>query len=247
MYINDVNNKIPDDKILIVPHSLEEKTYQDEIVFPLKGNAKRDWFTSHFYYCLPLTIGNQYGFGIKSLRNFDVTWEGGESYADIKFLDENNSNKQFIDNHFGSGIVTIQNRFAIKTPVGVNTYTMQPPNHFIPGIQAMTGVIETDQIRRDFTFNLKITIPNFKVSIREGDLIAAFLPIPRHFVDKFSIGNAEDFFSTDIIKNEIEESAALGRERVGEDTLKNHMAGRRYFNGVHTDGSTYPDHQKRLG
>ena len=53
------------------------------------------------------------------------------------------------------GVVTIQNRFTFRTPPDVNLMTINPPNYWIDGIQHMTGVIETDNLRRDFTFNLK--------------------------------------------------------------------------------------------
>ena len=137
---------------------------------------------------MPLTVGNQYGFVINSLRDFEVSWDGTDSDAIINFLNNDNQEKQIIKNGFGKGIVTIQNLFALKTPIGINIMTIQPPNLFIPGCSAMTGVIETDQIRRDFTFNFKITIPNQKITIKKGDPVGAFIPIPRYFVEKFEIG-----------------------------------------------------------
>ena len=46
--------------------------------------------------------------------------------------------------------------------------------------------------------------------------------------------------------NDINESSNLSTERNTVDKEKNHMSGRRYFSGTHTDGSTYLDHQKRV-
>ena len=37
----------------------------DDIIVDFNRKIKRDWFNDHAYYCLPLTIANQYGFGIK--------------------------------------------------------------------------------------------------------------------------------------------------------------------------------------
>ena len=75
-YINDPGYEVPENKILLVPHlgSLEEENvpaYLD-IVKSLKGEIKRDWFSNYFYYCLPLSIGNQYGFTIHSNFDFDA-------------------------------------------------------------------------------------------------------------------------------------------------------------------------------
>lgn len=245
-YINDKGNEVPENTIVIVPHSLDGHGSYKEVLLDLKGNPRREWFNSHFYYCLPLTIGNQYGYVIKSLRDFTATWDGSNNDAQINFLNNDNEDLQVIKNGFGQGIITIQNRFAFKTPPGINLMTIQPPNWFIPGTAAMTGVIETDQIRRDFTFNLKITVPNIEVSIKKGDAIGAFIPIPRNFVDGFNVKLISDVFNKDEHILELNELVSLGQERQTVDLEKPHQSGRRYFNGLHTDGTRYPDHQKRV-
>jgi len=245
-YLNDPLYEVPENTIVVVPHVLQNDGFYKEVIEPLRGNPKRDWFTPHFYYCLPLTIGNQYGFVIKSLIDFDAIWDGTENNPEISFIDNSNSNKQIIQTGFGSGIITIQNRFALKTPIGVNLMTIQPPNMFIPGCISMTGVIETDNIRRDFTFNLKITVPNLNISVRKGDPLGAFLPIPRNFVEKFNTKFIQDIFPINIHENEIEESQALSLERNSIDKNKSHQSGRRYFSGTHTSGEKYTNHQKNM-
>jgi hypothetical protein len=245
-YLNNPGYEVPDNTILVVPHSLEDDGFYKEVIRPLKGEAKREWFGPHFYYCLPLSIGNQYGFIINSLRDFEVFWDGTTADPIITFLNEDNSEKQIIQNGFGSGIVTIQNKFAIKTPIGINVMTIQPPNDFIPACVAMTGVIETDNIKRDFTFNLKITVPNLKITVKKGDSLGAFIPIQRYFVDNFKVGLIDDFFSKDVHKNELLESGRLTEERNTVDKEKPHQSGRRYFKGINSDDSKYRDHQNRL-
>ncbi len=245
-YINDSGYPIPENKIIVVPHSLDNDGWYKEIIKPLKGENKREWFNSHFYYCLPLVIGNQYGFVINSLRDFEVFWNGTDNEAVITFLNNDNQEKQIIKNGFGKGIVTVQNLFSLKTPVGINIMTIQPPNLFIPGCSALTGVIETDQIRRDFTFNFKVTVPNQKITIKKGDAIGAFIPIPRYFVERFEIGLVTDFFDKDLHVNEVLEMNRLSDERLGIDKTKPHFSGRRYFSGTHTDETKYPDHQKKV-
>lgn len=246
-YLNDPGFEVPENNILVVPFQYGNKDYKD-IVKPLKGEPKRDWFNSHFYYCLPLTIGNQYGFGIRSLFDIEAIWHGGESPSQtvIDILNKDNEGKQYVNSKFGSGIITFQNTFHLKTPPGINIMTMQPPNYFIPGVSAMTGVVETDNIRRDFTFNLKITIPNMKIIIKKGDLVGAFLPIQRGFVDQFTVSHISDTFDDEIYKNEMEELKRLSIERETVDLDKPHHSGRRYFSGTHTDNTKYRDHQKRL-
>lgn len=244
-YINSIGNEVPPNNIVVIPFQNGIKSYSDEILEPLAGNTKRDWFTSHFYYCLPLVIGNQYGFLVKSAVNIDVIWNGTDA-AEITFLDSDIHKKQIVTNHFGNGIITFQNMFSLKTPPGINLMTVQPPNMFIPGCSIMTGVVEADQIRRDFTFNLKITVPNLKISIRKGDPIGAFIPIPRYFVDNFSISMVEDIFDLESHNSEISDIMELARQRQNEDATKPHEAGRKYFNGEHAFGDRFSDHQKHI-
>lgn len=245
-FINDPGYEVPENKILVVPHNKVGDGFWKDIIKPLKNNIKRDWFVSHFYYCLPLNIGNQYGFLIQSLLDFDIIWPGGEEPAEIIMVNSDNINKQFIKNTFRHGIITVQNPFALKTPPGINIMTIQPPNLFIPGTIAMTGVIETDQIRRDFTFNFKVTVPNYKIEIRKGDPLGAFIPIPRYFVDNFEVDFIEKYFSYELRLKESESAEKLGYERDIIDILKPHGSGRRYFNGKHIDNMPYHDHQKKI-
>lgn len=245
-FINDKGYEVPDNLILVIPHSTDNDGYWKEILEPLKGNPKRKWFTPHFYRCLPLNIGNQLGFGVKAIRDIELYWQGGESQVEIKYLNSDNEGKQFFSGHFGSGILTIQNSFFLKTTPGINLATIQPPNWFIPGCAAMTGVVETDNLRRDFTFNLKITVPNLKIFIQKGDLIGAFIPVKRYFVDDFDIKFVDEIFDPQLRKNESDSAVALGKERETVDKQKPNGVGRRYFNGIHIDNSEFLDHQKQI-
>jgi len=245
-HINDPGYEVPENTIVVVPHAPGQTGFYKEILLPLKGESKRDWFTAHFYYCLPLTIGNQYGIAVRSAFTFEATWPGGEAPAVITFEPNSDIPQQVVSTHFNNGVITFQNFFALKTPPGINLMTIQPPNMFIPGCVAMTGVVETDQIRRDFTFNLKITIPNYTVKVNKGDIIGAFIPIPRYFVDKFEVSLVTDLFDADLHLNETKEAKLLGIERSTTDREKNHLAGRRYFKGLHSDETSYTDHQKTI-
>lgn len=240
---------VPKNKLVIIPESNEFSNSNELIVQSLKGNLKRDWFIKHAYFCLPLVIGNQYGFGIKSLKTFKVKWNGGETSSDVivEILDKGDTpSHQSISSHFGMGTITIQNRFTFRTPPDINLMTINPPNQFIDGIHHMTGVVETDNLRRDFTFNLKITRPNTEIIINKGDLVGCVLPIPRHFVDKFELVNGYDIFTEDQIKEEQIAMRDFGIERSTEDIKKPNGNGRRYFKGEDVYGCPFKDHQSKL-
>lgn len=248
-YINDPGLEVPENTILVVPTTIDGDGNYKNIIQPLKGAIKRQWFSDHFYYCLPVNVGNQYGFVVVSTKTFDMTWDGSENRPNdvsFNFIEDDLMSGQHITSGFGNGVVTIQNNFALKTPPGVNIMTIQPPNLFIPGCVSMTGVIETDQIRRDFTFNLKITIPNMTIRVNKGDALGAFIPIPRYYVDKYELSNVSDVFPKELHQNELDDANELGRQRNEEDKGKPHQSGRKYFKGQHAFGQPFQDHQKRV-
>jgi hypothetical protein len=245
-YINTPGNEVPDNHIVVVPHVVGGESYYTEVMEPLLGQSKREWFNEHFYFCLPLVTGNQYGFVVRSARSFVVEWAGGESGVQIDFIDGLDDTKQIISDHFKYGVITVQHRFALKTAPGINLMTLQPPNHFIDGISSMTGVVETDNIRRDFTFNLKVTRPNTCITVNIGDPLSAFIPIQRGTVEKYGLKDIRDIFSIEQHTLEVAESNQMGFERANIDPPKFHAIGRRYFKGEHSNGDKYKNHQKSL-
>lgn len=239
---------IPNNKLATISENDSYLDSVDIIVETLKGKKKRDWFVNHAYFCLPLVIGNQYGFAIKSTKTFTIEWNGGDTPSDciVQIIDDNNLNYQSILSHFGMGTITIQNRFTFRTPPGINLMTINPPNFWIDGVQHMTGVVETDNLRRDFTFNLKVTRKNEKIIINKGDYIGCVIPIPRYFVDQFDLIKCEDLFTKNEIDEERKAMMDFGIERSTKDINKPHGNGRRYFNGEDIYGNKFGDHQTKF-
>ena len=81
---------VPDKKILIFFNDKKTENNfngNDRISNIIEKPGKtREWFDANFYRCLPLTIGNQYGFIIKSEFDFSFIWDGGLSNESIKFF-----------------------------------------------------------------------------------------------------------------------------------------------------------------
>lgn len=245
--------KVPDDRILALPYDDHYAGLQDEVFVPLRGRHKRDWFSKHAYLCLPLVIGNQYGIAVKSLFHATFLWNGGPDPADTTITVHNREEAetfgglQLLASQFGLGIVTVQTAFALRTPPEVNLMTMQPPNAFIDGLQNLTAVVEADNLRRDFTFNLKITRADFPIEIKVGDLLAAVLPIPRGFVERFEVIDAYEALSPDAVALEQQTARDFGREREEVDSKNKRGVGRRYFKGEDVYGQPFPNsHQPVL-
>lgn len=245
--------KVPDKSLLVITEHPMYNSSVPAILQPLQGMKKRDWFVKHAYFCLPLVIGNQYGIAIRSTKTFEATWNGGDKKEDVEFnmIDEScitefGYDPQIIKPHFGMGTITIQNRFHFRTPPGVNLMTINPPNFWIDGVQHMTGVVETDNLRRDFTFNLKLTRPGHTVRVNKGDFIGCILPIPRYFADQFVMYLGEEMLTPEQLAEEAAMREKFQYEREHVDPAKPHRNGRRYFNGEDADGNKFPDHQKRV-
>jgi len=250
-YINDENLEVPENKIAIVQAHPEYSDHSDA-VSSLKGNPGREWFAKYASFCLPLTIANQQGFVIKAMHDAEIFWDGESFSLDIKSNGLMHPvSPQIYATDFGPGVLTIDHRFVFRTPPGINLMTIQPPNYFIEGLHVMAGTVESDNLRRSFTFNIKVTSPNKKIYIKKGDWLAAFIPVQRNFIEKFELVDADKLFSDDIINNEQRNMVALGYQRnthqdFGGDVGKINDSGRRYFKGIHADGTKYKDHQKRI-
>lgn len=251
--INQGHN-VPDKTIAIFTSpAIEDNNLTQERILNMvkKSDKKRDWFTPHFYRCLPLTIGNQYGFTVSSEFDIEFEWNGGNSpedidlYVDTKAVDiAENVKYPNISSHFGSGIITVNTPYFLRTPKGVNLMTINPPNTVIPNITVMTGVVEADNLRRNFTFNLKIQMPNIKVFIPAGFPLAAFIPVPRYYCDEFNLEFAENIFSKEIVDEEIKANGDASKYRNEvEPTLKNGVS-KHYMQGKDVYGNKFPDHQR---
>jgi len=231
-------------KILIFT---EDDRYNDsvqDIIYDFRGNPARDWFVDHAYRCLPLTMGSQYAFGIKSLHTFEVEWNGGDALEDVvvTILSEDNPN-QFVSSHFGMGTFTIQNRFTFTTPPGVNLMTMNPPNMYIDGLTNLNAVVETDNLKRDFTFNIRITRPHHKILVKAGQIVSAVIPTPRYFIDSFELQLATEVVSEREIAERRQMMLDFGTERNILDPDKSKGNGKRYLLGEDVWGNQFEDHQ----
>jgi hypothetical protein len=120
--------------------------------------------------------------------------------------------------------------------------TIAPPNFPLPGMSPMTGVVESDNIRFTFTFNIKIDIPNVKITVVKDSPIIGIIPIPRYFCDSFELKNATDIFPKDIIEDELNTVFEHGSLRY-ESNFKNLGPDKLYYTGKDVRGNKFKDHQ----
>jgi hypothetical protein len=256
MIINQDDGLVVPDKTIVFfpvipPKELRTFDSKDIGLFlkPLNKNHKRDWFTSHFYKCLPLAIGNMQGFVFSLPYTISVIWNGGNNSEDISinFYDDfepyKNYNFIYPTSHFGNGILTINFPVTLKTPPGINLMTISPPNFPLPGLSPMTGVIETDNIRFSFTLNLKIDLPNVNILINPNSPLVGIIPIPRYFCDSFELKNAYEVFEKNIVDEEIN----IVKENTDFRTIQNSQEIKKsdglYYSGFDIKNNKFKDHQ----
>ena len=255
MIINQDENLVVPDKTIaffpIVPNDGIEPFNLDNInlfLNPLNTDHKRNWFSSNFYRCLPLSIGNMQGFVFSIPYSFDVYWNGGDRPEDIiityyeDFTPYKNLNFIYPNSEFGHGVLTLHYPVILKTPPGVNLMTISPPNYPLPGMSPMTGVVEADNIRFGFTLNLKIDIPNTTIKVLPNSPLVGIIPIPRYFCDSFELKNAYDIFDKEIVE---EEKAVVKEHSDKRDkaVMYNLEQDGLYYKGMDVRGNKFKDHQ----
>jgi hypothetical protein len=216
---------------------------------PLNLDHKREWFSSNFYRCLPLSIGNMQGFVFSIPYGFDVIWNGGNSTKDIVINYHNDAeqykNLNFIypTSEFGHGVLTIHYPVILKTPPMVNLMTISPPNYPLPGLSPMTGVVESDNIRFSFTLNLKIDIPNTTIRILPNTPLVGIIPIPRYFCDAFELKSSYDIFDKKVVEEERKVVKEQGDKRTKDNSLDKKPKDGLYYKGVDVRGNKFKNHQ----
>lgn len=230
--------EVPPNTIYLVPDQLE---FLHQSHFE-KLSSKRAWFTSYFYNCLPIVFGNQHGFVLRATNSFVCRWDGTDSNSGVSVhqLDGYNRDDLTVSSHFGHGILTVQSRHYFRTPKGVNMMVKAPPNYPVHGLSWMDAVVETDNLRRDFTYNIKITRPQMDIYIEKGTPLGCIVPYPRFFLDKYELVTLTDQEELDKAVETANNYAIEREEYDGEKPRLRYMEGRDIYD------SFYDEHQKSL-
>jgi hypothetical protein len=152
------------------------------------GRTEREWMDNfdarHPYRCLPLVMANTTGWEILSPCSFTATWNGGLSARDIRIDPDDDFEHldRFATSHFAEGVLTFHTSYLFKTEPGWDMWVGGSPNHVKDGIQALTGVVETDWLPFPFTMNWRFTRPGM-VSFKKGEPFCFIMPIPHAALD----------------------------------------------------------------
>ena len=138
------------------------------------GRPDRPWMDAFGgrtpYRCLPLTMANTTGWEILSPFGFTAEWNGGAAIGDITVLPDApvDDAGSFVTSHFAYGTLTFHTGYLFRTAPGWAVLTSGAPNQLKHGIQALTGLVETDWLPFPFTMNWVFTAPG-RVRFEKGE------------------------------------------------------------------------------
>ncbi|WP_394693217.1 DUF6065 family protein [Hyphobacterium sp.] len=156
------------------------------------ADPRRQWMDdtpeSFAYRCLPLALANQHGWEVTTPVGFTATWNGGNLPEDVKIEFDTPPAQNLTGAplaNFGSGVLTFELHFLLRTPPGWNIFVTGPMNGIKHGIAPLSGVIETDWSPYTFTMNWRFTAPDCPVRFEAGEAVAHFFPVRRDLFEKF--------------------------------------------------------------
>lgn len=203
------------------------------------------------YRCLPLNIANAHGWEVLNPAPFTAEWQGSTAHDGITVTPL--SDKPVLAmSHFGSGVLTFHVSALFRTDPGMNLWVSGPTNLPKHGIQALTGVIETDWSVATFTMNWLFTAPG-KVTFEEGEPFCFFFPVPRGTLEPMQ--PRQEPLATREHRPMYDEYVAWRNQRAQflvdlkvPGTEANKVGWEKtYFQGTRPNGTQgTPDHQTRL-
>jgi Family of unknown function (DUF6065) len=135
--------------------------------------------------CLPLLIANASGWHILNSHAITVTWNGGIDKSALR-IEADSAGPGLAVSHFGSGVITWNIPFLLRTSPGYNLLVRGPANMPKDGISALEGIVETDWSSSTFTMNWKVTRPNEPITFAVGEPIAQLVPQKRGELESFT-------------------------------------------------------------
>jgi hypothetical protein len=220
------------------------------------AEATREWMTnspeSFAYRCLPLNIANAHGWEVLSPCAFRACWTGGMAAEDVIVeCPPGTPPEQRPVGLFGQAVLTFHVQGLFRTEPGWNLWVGGSPNRFKDGLQALTGIIETDWSPYTFTMNWRFTRPNEWVWFEAGEPICFFFPVQRgaleaiepvfeSFTDHPEV--EQSFAEWSRSRSEFQAAVAANPPQAPADRWQ-----KAYYRGVQPDGSPGPeDHQAKV-
>jgi hypothetical protein len=206
-------------------------------------NKKRQWMddthSAFAYRCLPLTVANGFGWSVLCPTKLIVLWNGGSNTSDLSIVGDTN---KIAVSHFGSGILTFNLGFLIRTESSHNLYVKGPANLPKRGISPLEGIVETDWLPFTFTMNWKVTEQDHQIIFEKDEPICNFFPYPRNYIEQFN--PESDLIANDEIEHLQYNEWLQSRIHYNNNLRSNGNKGERdYLRGQYKSGEKFEGHQ----
>lgn len=213
--------------------------------------VKRDWMSAftdqHAYRCLPLSIGNAYGWQLLLPGEVTAHWNGGVGLSDLGVTC---TQPHLAVSNFGQGVLTFNVGYIFRTPAGYHLLVTGPSNTFKDGAAPMTALVETDWLPYTFTFNYRFTRPGTvhwamgepyaQICVVAAGLQEQVQPIIRRLEDNPQLATEHEQWRS-------RRAALLARQAVNDPIAWREAWGKDYFLGRYADGRpTDADHTTKV-
>lgn len=176
----------------------------------------RDWLDAlpkgHPYRCLPLSMGSQYGWQLLCPVDAVVRWNGGAAVEDIEVIE----GREFVESHFGYGILTMYTGLRLRTPLGWDLYVTGGVNSISEAANALTAIVETDWGGHNWAMNWRLTLPVQDLRIRAGEPFCQFWPVRRGALRKWAIEAHDEMSGAERLQYEAWATSRLAYIRKGD-------------------------------
>lgn len=141
--------------------------------------VKRKWMDDtkdkHAYHCMPLSMVNQYGWGISFPKDISFIWNGDSESnpSNIEILD----GEEYVYTDRANNLVTFRTGLMFKTPPNLSLFAYPVPNQFIDGVQPLSFLLSTSFLKGDVQPSWKITKANETITIKAGTPIISVMPV----------------------------------------------------------------------
>ncbi len=209
--------------------------------------AWMDRFTGrHPYRCLPLAIGNCYGWQMLLAAHVRASWNGGPEKSDL--VVETPRPHTAVSN-FSRGVITFDVPILFRTEPGYQLMVTGPTNEFKDGAAPMMAIIETEWLSYTFTMNYQFTRPGTVVWEKDEPFcqIAVVPALVQESVEPELRRISEDPDAKAELKilTDLRTDFRSRQDRYEPEAVKQAWQ-RYYFKGIHPDGRPEPSHQVKM-
>ncbi len=212
--------------------------------------AERAWMElysgRHPYRCLPLAIGNCYGWQLLLAARVKASWNGGPEKSDLAV--ENVRPHTAVSN-FSRGVITFDVPILFRTDPGYQLMVTGPTNEWKDGAAPMTALIETEWLSYTFTMNYQFTRPG-TVVWEQGEPFCQIFVVPSMLQESVEpemkrIKDNPEAAAELAVLTELRTDFRARQDRMEAEAIKQAWQ-RFYFKGIHPDGRAEPSHQVKM-